>query len=46
LAQKGRLRQTIVTIASIAVIIYGVVMIYDATKFIRHPERSLLHCCD
>jgi sulfite exporter TauE/SafE len=46
LAQKGRLRQTMVTIASIAVIIYGVVMIYDATKFIRHPERSLLHCCD
>ncbi|WP_457595998.1 sulfite exporter TauE/SafE family protein [Hydrogenimonas sp.] len=44
--QKGRLRQTMVTLASIAVIGYGLFMIYDATKFIRHPERSLLHCCD
>ncbi len=46
LMQKGKLRQIMVTLASIAVIIYGLVMIYDATKFIRHPERSLLHCCD
>ncbi|WP_353663160.1 sulfite exporter TauE/SafE family protein [Hydrogenimonas sp. SS33] len=46
LMQKGKLRQTMVTLASIAVIVYGLVMIADATKFIRHPERSLLHCCD
>jgi len=46
LMQKGKLRQTMVTIASIAVIIYGLFMIYDASKFIRNPERSLLHCCD
>jgi len=46
LLQKGKLRQTMITIASIAVIIYGLFMIYDASKFIRNPERSLLHCCD
>jgi sulfite exporter TauE/SafE len=46
LMQKGKLRKTMITIASIAVIIYGLFMIYDATKFILHPERSLLHCCD
>ena len=46
LMQKGKLRQTMITIASIAVIIYGLFMIYDASKFIRNPERSLLHCCD
>ncbi|BDY12377.1 sulfite exporter TauE/SafE family protein [Hydrogenimonas cancrithermarum] len=46
LMQKGKLRKTMITIASIAVIIYGLFMVYDATKFILHPERSLLHCCD
>jgi sulfite exporter TauE/SafE len=46
LMQKGKLRQTMVTVASIAIIIYGLSMIYDASKFIRDPERSLLHCCD
>lgn len=46
LMQKGRLRKTMVTLASIAVIVYGLFMIVDAVKFIQHPERSLLHCCD
>ncbi|WP_201353719.1 sulfite exporter TauE/SafE family protein [Hydrogenimonas urashimensis] len=44
--QKGSLRKTMVTLASVAVIVYGLFMIADAVKFIRHPERSLLHCCD
>ncbi len=46
LMQKGRLRKTMITIASIAVIAYGSFMIYDSIKFFQDPQKSLLHCCD
>jgi len=46
LVQKGRLRKTMVTLASIAVIMYGLFMIYDSVKFFTDPQKSLLHCCD
>ncbi|MCF6201019.1 MAG: sulfite exporter TauE/SafE family protein [Hydrogenimonas sp.] len=44
--QKGSLRKTMITLASIAVIVYGLFMIYDGVKFIQNPDKSLLHCCD
>ncbi len=46
LIQKGRLRKAMVTLASIAVIVYGLFMIYDSVKFFKEPQKSLLHCCD
>ncbi len=46
LMQKGRFRKTMITMASIAVIIYGLFMIYDSVKFFKNPQKSLLHCCD
>ncbi len=46
LMQKGSLRKTMITIASIAVIVYGLFMIYDSVKFFIDPQKSLLHCCD
>ncbi len=46
LMQKGRLRKTMITIASVAVILYGGFMIYDSVKFFVDPQKSLLHCCD
>ncbi|WP_456403543.1 sulfite exporter TauE/SafE family protein [Hydrogenimonas sp.] len=46
LMQKGRLRKTMITVASIAVILYGGFMIYDSVKFFIDPQKSLLHCCD
>jgi len=44
--QKGRWRNIMITVASVAVILYGFSMIYDGYKFYKHPQRSLLHCCD
>ncbi len=46
LMQRGNLRKTMITLASIAVIVYGFFMIYDGVKFIQNPDKSLLHCCD
>lgn len=46
LMQKGKLRKTMITVASIAVIVYGLFMIYDSAKFFIDPQKSLLHCCD
>lgn len=43
---KGNLRKTMMTLASIIVMLYGVYTIYRGYDFIKHPQKSLLQCCE
>ena len=42
---KSRIRQTMMSLASIVVIIYGLYTIYRGYDFIENPNKSLLNCC-
>jgi sulfite exporter TauE/SafE len=39
-------RDTMIKLASIAVILYGVYTIYRGYDFIKHPQKSVLECCE
>jgi sulfite exporter TauE/SafE len=38
-------RDTMIKLASIAVILYGAYTIYRGYEYIKHPDKSLLNCC-
>ena len=42
---KSNIRKTMMNLASIIVIIYGLYTIYRGYDFIKHPNKSLLNCC-
>jgi sulfite exporter TauE/SafE len=39
-------RDTMIKLASMAVIVYGAYTIYRGVDFIKHPDKSLLNCCE
>lgn len=39
-------RDTMIKLASIAVIFYGVYTLYRGYDFIKHPNKSVLECCE
>jgi len=43
---KSSFRKTMMSLASIVVIIYGLFTIYRGYDFIKHPNKSLLNCCE
>ncbi len=43
---KSSMRKTMITLASIIVVVYGVYTVYRGYDFIRHPDKSLLNCCE
>ena len=44
LFQKFNFRSTMIKLASITVIAYGIFTIYNGSKFIREPDRVILQC--
>jgi len=43
---KGNFRQMMINLASLVVIAYGAFTIYRGVDFIKHPDKSLLNCCE
>jgi len=43
---KSNLRKTMMNLAALVVVFYGLYTIYRGYDFIQHPEKSLLNCCD
>jgi len=43
---KSSMRKSMITMASIIVVIYGIYTIYRGYDFIRNPDKSLLNCCE
>ncbi len=43
---KSNFRKTMMNAAAMVVVFYGFYTIYRGYDFIRHPEKSLLNCCD
>jgi len=42
---KSNIRKTMMSLASIIVIVYGLYTIYRGYDFIKNPNKSLLNCC-
>ena len=40
------LRKMMMNLAAIVVVLFGLYTIYRGYDFVRHPEKSLLNCCD
>jgi len=43
---KSNIRKTMMSLASIVVIVYGLYTIYRGYDFIQNPNKSLLNCCE
>jgi len=43
---KSNFRKTMMNLAAMVVVLYGLYTIYRGYDFILHPEKSLLNCCD
>ncbi|MEA3418919.1 MAG: sulfite exporter TauE/SafE family protein [Campylobacterota bacterium] len=43
---KSSLRKTMMNLAAMVVVLYGLYTVYRGYDFIIHPEKSLLNCCD
>jgi len=43
--KKIKLRNTIIQIASLCVLVYGIYTIYDGYEYISNPNKTLLDCC-
>ncbi len=41
-----QLRKTMMNLAAIVVVLFGLYTIYRGYDFIQHPEKSLLNCCE
>lgn len=46
LLTKSALRKVMMNLASIIVILFGIYTIYRGVDFIKHPEKSVLNCCE
>jgi len=46
LFKKQNFRKTMINIASIVVIGFGIYTIYRGYDYIKHPDKSLLNCCE
>ncbi len=43
---KSNLRKVMINLAAIVVVVYGLYTVYRGYDFIRHPQKSLLNCCE
>ena len=43
---KSSMRKTMMSLAAIVVVFYGLYTIYRGYDFIVHPDKSLLNCCE
>ena len=43
---KSSFRQVMINLASIVVVVYGLYTVYRGYDFIKHPNKSLLNCCE
>ena len=43
---QSSFRKIMINLASIVVVIYGVYTIYRGYDFIKHPDKSILNCCE
>jgi sulfite exporter TauE/SafE len=43
---KSNLRRVMINLAAIVVVVYGLYTLYRGYDFIRHPDKSLLNCCE
>ena len=43
---KSSMRKTMMSLAAIVVVFYGIYTIYRGYDFIVHPDKSLLNCCE
>ena len=43
---KSSLRKTMMSLAAIVVLFYGLYTVYRGYDFILHPDKSLLNCCE
>ncbi len=43
---KSSIRQSLMSLAAVIVMIYGFYTIYRGYDFIKHPDKSLLNCCE
>ncbi len=41
-----RLRKSLMNLAAVVVVLFGLYTIYRGYDYLQHPEKSLLHCCD
>ncbi|SFV63730.1 Heavy-metal-associated domain (N-terminus) and membrane-bounded cytochrome biogenesis cycZ-like domain, possible membrane copper tolerance protein [hydrothermal vent metagenome] len=46
LLNRGKLRKTMMNLAAIIVVLFGFYTIYRGYDFLRHPDKSLLNCCE
>lgn len=46
LLNRGNLRKTMMNLASIIVIVFGLYTIYRGYDFIENPNKSVLNCCE
>ena len=46
LLSQGSFRKTMMNLASIIVILFGIYTIYRGYDFIENPEKSVLNCCE
>jgi len=43
---KSNLRKVMINLAAIVVVVYGLYTVYRGYDFLRHPQKSLLNCCE
>jgi len=43
---KSSMRKTMMSLAAIVVVFYGIYTIYRGYDFVVHPDKSLLNCCE
>ncbi len=43
---KSNFRKLMINLASIVVVLFGLYTIYHGYDFLRHPNKSLLNCCE
>jgi sulfite exporter TauE/SafE len=43
---KSGLRKVMINLAALVVVLYGLYTVYRGYDFIRHPDKSLLNCCE
>jgi len=43
---KSGLRKVMINLAALVVVLYGLYTVFRGVDFIRHPDKSLLNCCE
>ena len=43
---KSNLRKVMINLAALVVVLYGLYTVFRGVDFIRHPDKSLLNCCE